>query len=630
MRYKPRYLILALLIVGCSQAPQGPQTDTYGDPLPDGAVDRLGTQRMRYGMTDVAYSQEGTHAFVIADEQLHAWRLEDGEQTGTWTVSGEHLETLDLNADRSRALISDETGAVMEWDLRAHELVGRVQTAEASGARSFVSAEYGPDLERVLTLDDDNDLLEVWEKATGEKIHAVELPEQTEYEEAVWGPDGKTAFVGKSPHPNVVRYDLATGEEIVQFLENYIVYDMDLSPDGSRLLVGSRLTASAWDVETHEQIHEIGWRVHSGYAVPSVAYVDNGARVITGSRDGSLRLWDESREEVIKHWFPHQDGVEKIRISPNGEWVLSYGDDGLLTETSLETGERRLDWPRHFATVNAITSTPDGRRYYTGSTDETIRIWNGSSGESVGKIENPGGEVHALAVGDDGSRLAVGSEDGTARIFNAESGQLERTLEAHVGYVRAVEFVGDGQLITAADDASLILWDLASGEIVRRFGGELGSGHRGGVLDLALVPGGHRALSAGRDGTIRLWDLKTGEQLRAIMAHRGKAESVDISADGTRAISGGGDGFVVEWNLSDGSVIREIEHGVYISTVTYLPDGRIASADLEGVVRRWSAEGELAGEWSGHDDEIHSLAVDAAGGRLLSGSEDTTVLVWPL
>jgi WD40 repeat protein len=621
------YLILVLTAAACSQAPQA---DDYGDPLPDGAVDRLGTQRMRYDMEAIGYSREGTHALVIADNQLHAWRLDEGEQTGRWDLSENDLQTLNLNDERSRALISDDAGIIYEWDLDAHEVIGQFETADTTESRDFQSATYSSDTERVLTLDNDNNLLEVWHKVSGERLHRVSLPGQTDYREAVWGPEGTTAFVGKSPHPNVVRYDLETGEEIVQFLENYIVYDIDLSPDGTGLLVGSRLTASEWDVDTHEQLHEIGWRIHSGYAVPSAAYVDGGSHVITGSRDGSLRLWDEGRENVMRHWFPHQDAVEMIRISPNGEWVLSYGDDNLLTETNLETGERRLDWSRHFATVNAIASTPDGSRYFTGSSDELIRVWNGTSGESGGTIENPGGEVHALAVSAGGSRLAVGSEDGTVRVFSTESGDVEQTLEAHVGYVRAAEFVGDDQLLTAADDASLILWDLASGELVRQFGGELGSGHRGGVLDVALVPGERQVLSSGRDGTIRLWDLDTGEQVRAIMAHRGKAENVDISSDGTRAISGGGDGFVVEWDLEEGSVVQEIEPGGYLTSVTFLPDGGIASADREGVVKRWSPSGELAGEWSGHDDQVQSLTVDEVGGRLLSGSEDTTVLVWSL
>lgn len=627
MRYIPCCLILVLVVAGCSQSPQ---VDTYGDPLPDGAVDRLGTQRMRYDVEDIAYAREGTHALVIADNELHAWQLAEGDQTGAWTVTDRDLQTLDLNDERTRALISDEAGRIYEWDLDDYEVIGQFETARDGDAREFISARYGPDMQRVLTLDDDNNLLEVWDKSSGERLHQVQLPGETEYDEGVWGPEGTTAFVAKSPHPNVARYDLESGEEITRFLENYIAYDIDLSPDGTALLVGSRLTASEWDLGTHEQLHEIGWRVHSGYAVPSAAYVDGGDHVITGSRDGSLRLWDEGRENVMRHWFPHQDEVEMIRISPNGEWVLSYGEDNLLTETNLQTGERRLDWPRHFATVNVIASTPDGDRYYTGSTDGTIRIWDGSSGESVGMIENPGGQVHALAVSDDGSRLAVGSEDGAPRIFSTESGQVEQTLEAHVGYIRAAEFVGDDQLLTAADDASLILWDLASGETVRRFGGELGSGHRGGVLDVASIPGERQALSSGRDGTIRLWDLDTGEQLRAIMAHRGKAESVDVNAEGSRAVSGGADEVVVEWNLQDGSVIREIEHGGYITAVTYLPgDGGIASADRDGVVKQWSPEDSTpVRQWTGHNDEVQSLTVDADRQRLLSGSEDTTVLVW--
>lgn len=621
---------LCTLVLLLAADAYGQPVDSYGDPLPEGAVDRLGTQRMRYDIEDVAYSKGGTHALVIAENELHAWNLARGERTGDWTISEHDLHTIDLDETRTKALISDGAGTIYEWDLENNRAIGQFQTVETGTDRRFTSVRYSPDMSRVLTLDGSGNLLEVWERTSGRRLHRVELPGQTDYDEAVWGPEGRTAFIAKSPHPNIVRYDLETGQEIAQFLENYIAYDIDLSSDGTRLLVGSRLTASEWNVATHEQLHEIGYRVHSGYAVPSAAYAEEGNYVITGSRDGSLRLWDEERESVTMHWFPHQEAVRMIRLSPDGQWVLSYGSDDLLTETSIETGERRLDWPRHFSAVNAIASAPDDARYFTGSSDGTIRIWDAKTGESTGMIENPGREVHALAVSSDGMLLAAGSKDGTVRIFDSTTGDLKQTLEGHRGYVRAAVFLQDGRLLTAADDGSLMLWAPEKGKSLRRLGGELDSGHRGGVLDVVLLPGEGQALSAGRDGTIRLWDLETGTQQRAIMAHRGKAESVDVSADGKRAISGGGDGVVVEWNLEEGTVERELEHGSWITDVVYLPGERqIASADRSGDIKRWSrASGEIVEQLTGHNDDVEALTV--SNQLLLSGSEDTTVLIWNL
>ncbi len=593
-------------------------TDHLGDPLPEGAVQRLGTRRMQYSISDMAYSADGEKAFVMSGEKVHVWDLIRGEQLGAYRVSDHSLAAMDCDQSVRKALFADRSGTVIEWDLEENREVHRF----ATGRESLISVRYSPDGERVLTLDRDASAVEEWNKETGERLILAEASGES-LNRCIYGPDGRTAFVGHQPGDNVYHYDLATGELLKIFVDDYSNYDMCLSADGERLLVGTRHKSNEWRLSDYACLET--FTGHLGHAVSSVAYTRDDRYLLTGSRDGSIRLWDRKKAEVVRRWYPHQGHVNRMRVSPDGAWVLSYGA-GLLAETSLETGEPRLQWERHMASVQALAFSPDGTRAVSGSADKTIRIWEADGWRPVQKISDPGDEVHALSISPDGRHFAAGLKNGAVRVFTSETGEVVRTLEGHLGYVRAVAYVGD-RLLSGAGDGSVRLWDVERGETIRTM-----EGHQGGVLAVAPSPDGTRALSGGRDGTVREWDLETGELLQTAVAHRGWVQAVAYSPDGGAAISAGRDGLMVEWDLAEGREERVFDHGAWVEDARFTGGGqRVCSGGQDGDVVVWDrATGEEVRRFSGHDAAVHALAESPDGRALLSGSGDNTVLVWRL
>jgi WD40 repeat protein len=113
--------------------------------------------------------------------------------------------------------------------------------------------------------------------------------------------------------------------------------------------------------------------------------------------------------------------------------------------------------------------------------------------------------VTLLAV----SRVVSGSFDNTLRVWDLESGQTIRTLQGHTREVSAVALTPDGRrVVSGSQDNSVRLWDLESGETILTL-----QGHTGWVYAVALIPDGHRVVSASRDNTLRVWDLKDGKEL---------------------------------------------------------------------------------------------------------------------
>jgi WD40 repeat protein len=594
-------------------------TDHLGDPLPPGATQRLGTRRMQGLVVDMAYSADGELAIVTTGTCLTIWGLEQGELVATHEISEYDLTAMAVTKAVDRMAVSDQRGCLIEWDLCTHREICRIETGRAGG---IATVSYSPDETHLLILDRKTSVAEEWDLSSGNRLQEISR-EGSSFNRAIYGPGGKTAFLGHQEGNNVYHYDLTTGELLKIFVEDYCNYDMCLSEDGVRLFVGTRHRANEWRLSDYACLET--YTGHLGHAVPSVAYANDNDHLLTGSRDGSIRLWDRKQVELVRKWYPHQRHVNRMRVSPNGKWVMSYGGDQLLTESSLETGEGRLNWDRHRAGIHALSFTADGMRIISGSADKTVRIWHTDGWVSAGLLDSLKTEIHGLAVLEGDQYLAAGCKDGAIRIVSLENGEIAQTITAHRGYVRAVEGIAGDRILSAGGDGALRIWDWERGNLVQEM-----IGHQGGVLSLGLSADGTLAVSGGRDGTVRVWDMETGDPVAKIVAHRGWVQAVAFGGDNQTLVSAGRDGLVIEWDLEAESDIRAFDHGDWIEAIA-ITDTSIYSAGHDGLIAVWNrASGKRDGELKGHEGVVHTIAVDPEGRNLVSGSEDTTLLVWDI
>ena len=117
--------------------------------------------------------------------------------------------------------------------------------------------------------------------------------------------------------------------------------------------------------------------------------------------------------------------------------------------------------------------------------------------------------------------------------FTAPGGPLLRTLAGHAGPVMAVAVTPDGrQAVSASDDTTLKVWDLASGTELRTL-----AGHAVRVTAVAVTPDGRQAVSASDDTTLKVWDLASGAELRTLAGHGLGVQAVAVTPDGRQAVS---------------------------------------------------------------------------------------------
>jgi WD40 repeat protein len=200
-------------------------------------------------------------------------------------------------------------------------------------------------------------------------------------------------------------------------------------------------------------------------------------------------------------------------------------------------------------------------------------------------------------------------------------------LTRHTAGVTGVAFSPDGRTaISGSDDTTLILWDIASGSIIRQF-----VGHGQPVEAVAFAPDGQTVLSGGYDNQLILWDVNTGQIIRRYSAHTALVESVAYSPDGRQLLSGSSDFTMILWDTNTGQIVRQFTgHSNVVEGVAYSPGGqRLVSASLDGTARMWDAtSGQLLYELTAHNGEVESAAFSPNGAQFVTSSADHTLILW--
>jgi WD40 repeat protein len=469
--------------------------------------------------------------------------------------------------------------------------------------------------------------------------------------------DGTRAFSGaKDGH--LCWWDLETGYLLRQWAAHPDpVCSVAIAPSRTQAISGdAHGNVSVWDLNTGERIYH--WPAHrtamdavrhqEGHfdAVWGVAFSPDGQTALSVAEDESALLWDLEAGILKQRLKQLQLGLFSVAFLPDGRDVLLGTIDGRVVRQGVTGGDYDEDlyFLGHTGRVTDLVVSPGGRTAFSSSADGTLRQWDLQSGAEVRRLDYAPAIPATMDLSADGTMGATGFWDGDVLLWDYASGALIRHLQGHTETLFAgARFSPDGRrllsgggaIFTPAKDPTMRWWDVANGRELQQL-----AVHMQGLYGVALSPNGSVAVSVGKDGKVYRWDLVHNTHTLLLDIAPQITRSLAFSPDGQRVLVGLGRGdhltpdYAVRLlDLTTGEVqSRDVGHQDSVGAVAFSPDGRWAlSGDHGKTLILWDVEsGRLLHRLVGHTGSCMSVTFSADGRRALSASNDHTVILWDL
>jgi WD40 repeat protein len=611
------------------------------------------------GIFRVAYSPDGRLILSVSGHgDIHLWDALTGREIrriGDHGTYGDGIDPLISGVTFSpdnRIGITAGGEDVRFWDLETGNLIRKIQLGNGTG---FNVAAFDKDA-RFLFWGSIDGSVHFLDLSSGNEIWESVDAHQADVYSVALNIDGTMALSG-GQDGKVILWDTATGMKTRGFTlqspsilrgESLATFSAVAFNPNNKMISGSTFGGETeiWNIDTGKIISKID----ASEMTRSVKFSKDGKYLFLGYSQ-TLGAWDIKNGQQKYSFTGHMGWINDISFSPNGDNVLSGSMDGTMRIWNLSS-ETNTDFIGHTSNVNKLSLSDEGNSLLSSSWDGSLRVWDTRSGAEIQRIKSDEGLRYSSAeISPDGQLVLAGDRDGIT-LYNASDGEIIYRISGHkIESPTAIGFLPERKLFYTFDfngsmigfsapDSIIRLWDIDSGELKAEL-------FNRGVSEtiFAAVPSqdGRYIISANTysswlgtaldiGSVINIWDLDTKEKSSeiSIAANEGFVISLAISTDSEFIYAGLITGDILVFQRSNGELVNRISgHSMMITSLVVSPDGRyLASSSADESIRVFETEtwGDIA-EFT-VDDEIRSLVFDSNASRLFAGTKSGIVHAW--
>jgi WD40 repeat protein len=611
-------LCLALLPLPAA-AQDKARLDLQGDPLPAGALARMGSNRLRH-LTEVqcvAFSPDGkTVATAGQEEGIWLWDAATGADRGRITGRDVVVVSLAFSPDGKRVAGGTQRGPLGVWDVAT----GKSQGTLGGRNSSLRYIAFSPDGQTV-TAGTDGDELWAWD------VKGKELFQLPKHGRAAFAPDGGVVATGGADGSVALR-DPKTGKQLRQFPVGEgadplsWVGQLRFSPDGKTLTCagfgkGLNCAVQVWDVKGGKR------KMARSFELWRPLALSPDGKMLAMAWDG-IKFWDLTADKELRT-IPLKGGSLRQlgELSPSGKTLVSArGREVDLWDVG--TGKALFPPSGHRYTVEQIAFAPDGKTVASTGNDGGLRVWDAATGKELHCFHDT--LFKALAYSPNGRALAaVGSS--SVCVWDVATGKKLYEVCDDI-WVMDATFSPDGKLLATAETQAVGLWDAASGKPVHHLAA--GSNR---ISAVAFSRDGKRLFGFEAQKLVRAWDPATGKEVRHDPPAAPPAELIVLSAGGRELATVDGAriraGSFEPAPFQPRPGVPDPGRGLAVS-----PDRRLVAVTHDpAALSLWElATGKevLTVRVDARDAPAGPLAFAPDGKRLVSSAPGGTLLVWSL
>ncbi len=459
-----------------------------------------------------------------------------------------------------------------------HSTKLQIQTiVQTSHAEWVLAVAISPDGKYLASASAGDSAVKLWNLETGTLIR--NFPGHSGWVQSIdFSPDGKYLLTGGWDW-SARLWDAETGK-CLHIYRGQSANAVRFTPDNKVVIGGSSGTAALWDLFSEKPVRE--FRGHTK-EIFSVAVSKNGKHLVTGSIDGTMKLWalEKDNDHLLKT-FTHSSPniVHSVAIDPadDPQYVIAAASSNLrhhdgaplegqtplplklwkINGADQEPAAR--EFTGHAGNMYAIAVSPDGRYLAGCGKDKKIWIWdlkNTGTNNPVLHFAGHHQEAAAVCFSPDSGYLASGGLDYLPRLWGMKQQKEIRTFSGHASIVYAAAMSNDGRFLAEGSEGNLInLWDLTKGELISSLNQEKARNAAWGTIHaLDVHPDGSLFVSGSSDCSVSLWNFKEKKEIKGFIAPHG-VKSVRFSEDGASlAIGSAGSGKIKigcwDWEKTD-------------------------------------------------------------------------------